>query len=90
MNAVTFETIVTADHQLHCELPASLPEGSAVKVTVEPILQDYLLNHYEPQTDIGRAALAARRAYIEGGGKLMSLDEINDEVRRRRGGLADE
>ena len=89
MNAIVFETAVTADHQLHCELPASLPVGSTVRVTVEPILQDDLVNRYEPRTEIGRKAMAARRAYIKGGGKLMDQDEINEEVRRRRGGVGE-
>ena len=40
MNAFTFETVVTADRQLHCELPASFPVGSTVRVTVEPIVLD--------------------------------------------------
>ena len=90
MNALTFETAVTADHQLHYELPASLPVGSIVRVTVELVLQDPILAHYQPRTDIGHKLLALRRAYLESGGKLMTWDEIDEEVRRRRGGLEDE
>jgi hypothetical protein len=90
VNVITFKTAVSTDHKLHCDLPASLPVGCPVKVTVEPILQDTLASHYEPKTEIGRRALAARRAYIDGGGKLMDLDEIDEEAQRRRGGVADE
>ncbi len=98
MNAFTFETVVTADRQLYCELPASFPVGSTVRVTVEPIvrtpvagdcestLRDPLLDHYQPRTELGRTLIELRQAYIKNGGKLMSADEINEEVRRRRGG----
>ena len=59
MNAVIFETVVTDEHQLNCNLPASLP-------------------------------IELRRAYVESGGKLMTWDEINAEVREHRGGVADD
>jgi nitrous oxide reductase accessory protein NosL len=49
-----------------------------------------LVDEYWPRTKIGRLALAARKAYIESGGKLLNFDEINAEVRSRRGGLSDE
>jgi len=35
-------------------------------------------------------ALAARRAYLKASGKLLTADEINAEVRRRRGGVSDD
>lgn len=41
---------------------------------------------YDPRTDLGRLALAARREYFAAGGKPLSRDEINEEVARRRGG----
>ncbi len=90
MNSIVFEAEVTADHQLNVTLPDELPAGSMVKVTVEAIAPDDILKHYKPRTEIGRKLLAARRAYIEGGGMLMNWDEINEEVRRRRGGVSDE
>ncbi len=90
MSAIVFEATVAADHQLHFTLPDQLPVGCPVKVTVETIMEEAKVEHFQPRTEIGRLALAARQAYIEGGGKLLSLDEINEEVRRRRGGVADE
>ncbi len=51
---VTFETIVTVDHQLPCELPASLPVGSSIRVMVEPVMHDALVDNYRPRTEIGR------------------------------------
>ena len=51
---------------------------------------DRLVDEYRPRTKIGRFALAARKAYSESGGKLLTFDEINAEVRSQRGGLSDE
>jgi hypothetical protein len=104
MNAVIFETVVTEEHELHCTLPASLPTGCRLRVVIEPIPEqspaqgesvraltgDDLVDHYQPKTELGQIIIEARRAYIESGGKPMSWDEINAEVRERRGGLADD
>ena len=51
---------------------------------------DRLVDAYRPRTKIGRLALAARKAYIESGGKLLTFDEISAEVRSRRGGRSKE
>lgn len=90
MNAITFETAVTVDHQLHCELPASLPVGSIVRVTVEPVVRDPLVDDYQPRTELGRKLIELRRAYIQSGGKLMTQDEILAEIRQRRGEAGDD
>jgi hypothetical protein len=50
---------------------------------------DRLVDEYRPRTKIGRLALAARKACIESGGKLLTFDEVNAEVRSRRGGRSD-
>ena len=47
---------------------------------------DALVDSYKPRSEIGRRILALRKAYIEGGGRLMSPEEIGAEVRSRRGG----
>jgi len=52
-------------------------------------VHDPILDHYQPRTEIGHKLLALRRVYLESGGKLMTWDEIDEEVRRRRGGLSD-
>jgi hypothetical protein len=90
MNAITFETAVSADHQLHFELPASLPVGSKVRVTVESVTGDPLVDHYQPRTELGRKLIELRRAYVQGGGKLLTWQELDEEMQRRRGGVADE
>jgi hypothetical protein len=42
----------------------------------------------KPRTPLARKMLELRREYIAEGGRLLSLDEINSELARRRGGLA--
>lgn len=42
---------------------------------------------YEPRTELGRLARAARKAYFAAGGKPLTREEINAEVSRRRGGV---
>ncbi|MBK1643068.1 hypothetical protein CKO25_00035 [Thiocapsa imhoffii] len=88
MQSLTFETKVPTDHQV--QLPDDLPVGVLVRITVERLTDDPMAEDYQPRTEIGRLALAARKAYLASGGELRSADEISEEVRRRRGGLSDE
>ncbi len=88
MNSLSFETSVSADHLLH--LPAELPVAALIRIVVEQVSNDALADPYQPTTDIGRLALAARQAYLASGGKLLDADEISQEVQRRRGGVADD
>jgi len=37
VNAMTFETVVTDEHELRCALPASLQTGCRLRVVIEPI-----------------------------------------------------
>ncbi|AUB82644.1 hypothetical protein [Candidatus Thiodictyon syntrophicum] len=67
------------------KLKLRTPNSKLPTLTDDPMTGDY-----QPRTEIGRLALAARKAYIAGGGELLNADEISAEVRRRRGGLADE
>lgn len=67
--------------------PWPLPEPTATTETrqSQPQTGDAVVDHYQPRTELGRKLIELRRAYIEGGGKLMTQDEILAEVRRRRG-----
>jgi hypothetical protein len=38
------------------------------------------------RTELGRLALAARREYLAAGGRLLDWDDLEREVRERRGG----
>ncbi len=86
MNAVTFETVVAADHQLH--LPTKLPVGCRLRVTVEPI--DPVDENDEgqaflSQSELGKTLRGIRQRAIAKGMKLQKLDEILDEIRQDRG-----
>lgn len=85
-NAVTFETVVSADHQVR--LPAKLPVGCRLRVTVEPI--DPVDEHDEgqallAQSELGKALRGIRQRAIAKGMKLQTPDEILDEIRQDRG-----
>jgi hypothetical protein len=104
MNALVLEAVVTEEHQLHCALPTSLPTGCRLRVVIEPLLDeapaqnqpsraltgDAVVDHYQPRSALGRQLIELRQAYVESGGKRMSWDEIDAEVRERRGGVADD
>jgi hypothetical protein len=60
---------------------ASERQGS-ISVEEDPVLQ------IQPRTPIAAALLRARRAYLEAGGKLLGWDELEEEMRQLRGGLA--
>jgi len=47
------------------------------------------LPDYRPRTELGEKLLALRRAYIAKGGRLLSADELEEELRSRRGGVGD-
>jgi len=44
---------------------------------------------YHPRTPLGRHLLALRTSYLNHGGKLLSADGLEEEMRARRGGLGD-
>jgi metal-responsive CopG/Arc/MetJ family transcriptional regulator len=41
-----------------------------------------------PQTAFGKKLMAMRAAYVARGGQLLTPEEIAEEIRERRGGLA--
>jgi hypothetical protein len=45
--------------------------------------------NYQPKTALGRKLLELRRAYLASGGTLLSADELDEEIRERRGGISD-
>lgn len=62
---------------------------SSIKVVERPLLGDPLVDHYRPQTELGRRLIELWRAHILAGGKLLNWDELDEEVRSRRGGMSD-
>lgn len=43
-----------------------------------------LIDYYTPRTELGRRLLALRRVYLEGGGRLLSQEEVLESVHRLR------
>jgi hypothetical protein len=65
--------------------PLKVTETPAATVTADPVVE-----RFEPRSELGHKLLALRRKYVEGGGKLLTLDEIEAEVRELRGGVQDD
>jgi len=65
---------------------ATAPEEATTAMPVAPLTGDAVVDHYQRRTALGRDLLELRRAYILGGGKLLSWDELDEEMRERRGG----
>ena len=63
--------------------------GTEVSAMGTPRLRPDPLDHYTPRTALGRKLLDLRRAHLARGGRLLSWEGIDEEVRLRRGGVAD-
>lgn len=87
MHRLTFEARVSTDHLV--TVPDEVPVGTLVRIHLEPVTGDAVTDHYQPRTDLGRKLIELRRAYVRDGGKLLSCDELDEEMRQRRGGVAD-
>jgi hypothetical protein len=66
-----------------------LPESMAPLPASETTAGDPVVESFHPRTELGRRLVELRRAYVEAGGKLLTLEEIEAEVRERRGGVGD-
>ncbi len=62
-------------------VPLKATETPAATVAAEPVVE-----RFEPRSELGCKLTALRRKYVEGGGKLLTVDEIMAEVRAGRGG----
>jgi len=72
MNNLNFEVRINADHFMR--MPDELPVGTLVRIHVEPLTGDDVVDRYEPHTEIGHLALAVRKSYLKAGGKLLTAD----------------
>jgi hypothetical protein len=87
-HALQIETVINTE-AIHT-FPELRPWlGHRVRVTVEQLDQNQSSTAYQPVSHIGKLALQARNAHLAAGGKLMSADDISEEVRLRRGGRTD-
>jgi len=50
--------------------------------------RDEVLTSFHPKTEFGRRLLALRKAYVEGGGRLLDRAALEAEIQERRGGVA--
>jgi hypothetical protein len=52
--------------------------------TLHPITEEMLREKFGNGSPLARAALVARDEYLRSGGKLLSIDELNEEVEKSR------
>lgn len=53
-------------------------------------LEDEAWVDYRPKTPLGRKLLELRRAYLASGGRLLSAEALDEEMRERRGRNSDD
>ena len=49
-----------------------------------------MVDNYQPRTELGRKLIELRRAHIRASGQLLNWEEIDAEVRERRGGVVND
>jgi hypothetical protein len=69
----------------HSALCAKRNRSAWVRNAINEKLQREAARPAKPQTALGRKLLAARSEYQKAGGRLLSLDEVCQEVAARRG-----
>ena len=69
----------------HSALCAKSNRSAWVRNAINEKLQREAARPAKPQTALGRKLLAARSEYQKAGGRLLSLDEVCQEVAARRG-----
>jgi hypothetical protein len=64
--------------------------GNALTTAPRPAgLPKDALPDYQPRTELGKRLLALRQAYVASGGRLLSGEALEEELRSRRGGVSD-
>lgn len=69
----------------HSALCAKPNRSAWVRNAINEKLQREGAHPVKPRTALGRKLLAARAEYRAAGGRPLSLDEVSQEVARRRG-----
>lgn len=59
-----------------------------LRAAVREKLERHASSRWKPKTAFGKKLLALREQDVASGGKLLFLEEIREEIRERRGGLA--
>lgn len=90
MSRVVVTVLPDTPSPLICHAPDATAETQAVAAAPRSLTGNAVVDHYQPRTELGRTLIELRRAHVEQGGKLLSWDGIDNAVRERRGGLADD
>jgi hypothetical protein len=69
----------------HSALCAKPNRSAWVRNAIDEKLEREASRPVKPRTALGRKLLAARAEYKAAGGRALSLDEVRQEVSRRRG-----
>ncbi len=74
--------LAPADHAAVCRKPN---RSAWVRNAITEKLAREAIHPKQPRTVLGRKLLAARAEYARSGGRVLSLEEVRQEVERRRG-----
>ncbi|QSR89279.1 hypothetical protein IT6_03070 [Methylacidiphilum caldifontis] len=97
MSELTFskKPVIAYQHQLpvctqvswnDCILDVGYKAGCASATAPQNVrLWEHSFLDYHPRTELGKRLLALRQAYVASGGRLLSADEIDEELYLRRG-----
>lgn len=85
MSALILETRVSPDHTLH--LPEELPVNARIRIHIEQLAEEPSAETPASRTPLGKRLRQLRQANLASGGRLLSPDELDAELRERRGGL---
>lgn len=86
MSDLILETRVNPDHILH--LPEGLPVNARIRIHIEQLDDEAMSQAFEARTPLGLRLSQLRNANLEGGGRLLTPDELDTELRERRGGAS--
>jgi Arc/MetJ-type ribon-helix-helix transcriptional regulator len=82
-------------HTISVKLPASdirrIPRRNRSAFVREAVREKLTQGEpppWQPKTALGRKLNALRTAHVASGAKLLTADEVAEEIRQRRGGLA--
>ena len=68
-------------------LPESMVQVKAAETPAATATADLVVERFEPRSALGHKLRALRRKDVEAGGKLLTVDEIEADVRERRCGV---
>ena len=73
------------DYRLYPRILTVTPGNEEMSANIKDINNQIEKMQFVPRTDLGRKLLELRKRGIDEGMRLLSQDEVLEEVRRRRG-----